>query len=126
MRRNLKAQILRNHKRVFLNPDDFGVLEHVVYWRYGQSKPPEDRNIVIVLDEDTNMNKTWNKHKDLQRIGHDQVMYQVEKVLFCALEDFNPPPKKGRRMQIGDRLYETLGVGNEYGMLKIELRALEE
>ena len=126
MRRNLKAQILRDVKRVFLNPDDFGVLEHVRYWRNGPGKPPEDRSIVIVLDEDTNMNKTWNKHKDLQRIGNDPVMYQVEKVLFCALEDFNPPPKKGRRMQIGDRVYETLGVSDEYGMLKVELRALEE
>ena len=126
MRRNLKAQILRDVKRVFLNPDDFGVLERVLYWRNGNSKPPEDRNIMIVLDEDTNMNKTWNRHKDLQRIGHDQIMYQVEKILFCALEDFNPPPKKGRRMQIGDRMYETLGVSDEYGILIIELRALEE
>lgn len=126
MRRNLKAQIQRDVKRVFLDPDDFAVIETLRYWRGGRSKPPEERRIAVVIDEDSNMNTTWNKYKDLKRSNNDTVTYQVEKVLFCALEDFDPPPKKGRMLQAGDRMYEVLAVDAEYGMLKVELRALEE
>lgn len=125
-RRSLKSQIRQDAKRVFLNLNDFAVLESVRYYRNGSGKPPLDLRIPIVVDEDANMNSVWNKNKNQQRIGKDQTIFQMEKILFCALEDFSPPPKKGRRMEVGDHAYEVLGVAQEGGMLKIELRELGE
>lgn len=126
IRRSLKSQIRRDAKRVFLNLNEFAVLENIRYYRNGTSNPPLELRIPIVVDEDANMNSVWNKNKNQQRIGKDQIIFQMEKILFCALEDFSPPPKKGRRMEIGDHGYEVLGVAQEGGMLKIELRELEE
>ena len=126
VRRNLKSQIRRDAKRVFLNPDELGEMEHILYFRNGGGKPPIDLFIPVVVTEDENMNSVWNKNKNQQRVGSDQTIFQLEKILFCAWEDFSPPPKKGRRIQVGDRVYEVLGVGKEGGLLKIELRELEE
>lgn len=126
IRRSLKSQIQKDAKRVFLNLNDFAVMENIRYYRNGNSKPPLDLHIPIVVDEDANMNSVWNKNKNQQRIGRDQTIFQMEKILFCALEDFSPPPKKGHRMEVGDHAYEVLGVDREGGMLKIELRELEE
>lgn len=126
-RRNLKSQIQRDAKQVFMNTDDFAVLEHLRYWKNGREKPPVDLRIPIVVDEDANMNSVWNKNKNQQRIGRDQTLFQLEKIFFCAREDFDPPPKKGRRIQIGDdHIYEVLGVEIEGGLMRVELRELEE
>ena len=126
-RRNLKSQIQRDAKLVFLNLDEFAVLEEIKYWANGNGKPPINLHIAIVVNEDANMNSVWNKNKNVQRIGRDQTLFQLEKVFFCAREDFDPPPKKGRKIQIGnDRIYEVLGVDVQGGLLKVELRELEE
>lgn len=128
MKRDLKSQIRRDAKRVFLNPADFAVLETLKYWRRGDGKPPEERRINIVVDEDANisMYKGVNKSVDAEHIKHDQRLYRMEKILFCALEDFNPPPRKGRRLQVGDHSYSVLGVMVEGGIVKITMRELEE
>lgn len=126
MRKSLKAQIQRDAKRVFLNLNDFAVLEQVRYYRNGPERPPVDMRIAVVVDVDANMNSVWNKNKNQQRIGRDQIIFQMEKVMFCALEDFNPPPKKGRRIEVGNHAYEVLGTRQEGGMLKVELRELDE
>lgn len=126
MRRSLKSQIQRDVKRVFLNLSDFAVLEHIRYYRNGNNKPPLDLHIPIVVDEDANNNNVWNRSRTYTRVGNDQTLHQISKTIFCALEDFNPPPKKGRRMEVGDHAYEVVGVAQEGGMLKIELRELEE
>ena len=126
-RRNLKSQIQRDAKLVFLNLDEFAVLEEIKYWANGNGKPPVQLRIRIAVNRDDNMNAVWNKHKDIQRIGHDQTLFQMEYVFFCAREDFSPPPKKGRKIQIGnDHIYEVLGVDVQGGLLKVELRELEE
>lgn len=126
-RRNLKSQIQRDAKEVFLNLDEFAIKEHIRYWRNGSNKPPEELHIAVVVNEDANMNGVWNKNKNQQRIGRDQTLFQLEIVFFCAREDFNPPPKKGRKIQIGnDHIYEVLGVDVQGGLLKVELRELEE
>lgn len=126
MIKSLKSQIRRDAKRVFLSLDDFAVLEHIRYYRNGNSKPPLDLRISIVVDEDANNNNVWNRSRTYTRVGNDQTLYQISKTIFCAQEDFNPPPKKGRRMEVGDHAYEVVGVAQEGGMLKIELRELEE
>ena len=128
MRRDLKSQIRRDARRVFLDLDDFAVLETLKYWRRGDSKPPEERRIRVVVDEDANisMYKSVNRSLDAESIKHDQLLYRMEKILFCALEDFNPPPRKDRRMQVGDHTYTVLGAMVEGGIVKITMRELEE
>ena len=126
VRRSLKSQIRQDAKRVFLNLNDFAVLKEIRYYRNGNSKPPLDMKIPVVIDEDANNNNVWNRNKTHTRMGNDQTLYQMGIVFFCALEDFSPPPKKGRRMELGDRAYEVIGAAQEGGMLKVELRELEE
>lgn len=98
----------------------------VRYWRNGTGKPPEERVVPVVIDQDENMNSVWNKNKNQQRIGNDQVVFQMEKAFYCSRSRFSPPPKKGRRLELDNVLYEVLGVETEGGMLRIELRELEE
>lgn len=126
MVRSLKAQIQKDAKRVFLDLEGFAVVENIKYWRNGLKEPPEERRVPVVIDEDANMNSVWNKNKNQQRIGHDQELYQMELTFYVALEDFQPPPRKGRRIKIGDRTYDVLGVRTEGGLLKVEVRRLEE
>jgi hypothetical protein len=126
MRRSLKAQIGADAKRVFLSMEGFAVKEEIHYWRNGKDSPYETRVIPVVVDEDANMNAVWNKNKNQQRIGHDQSLFQVEKIFFCARSDFDPPPKKGRRIEVTGLIYEVLGVTTEGGLLKVEMRRLEE
>lgn len=128
MIKSLKTQMQRDVKRVFLNLSDFAVLERIRYYRNGNGngKPPLDLRIPIVVDEDANNNNVWNRSRTYTRVGNDQTLHQISKTIFCALEDFNPPPKKGRRMEVGDHAYEVVGVAQDGGMLKIELRELEE
>lgn len=125
-RRNLKSQIQQDATNVFLNLSDFATLEHIQYFKYGNSKPPLDMRIPIVVTEDANMNSVWNKNKNVQRIGRDQELFQLEKIFFCARVHFDPPPKKGRNIKIGDRIYEVLGVDVQGGLLRVEVRELEE
>ena len=125
-RRNLKSQIQRDAKRVYMNLDEFATLEHIRYWK-NRNGPPVDMRIAIVTDEDGNMNAVWNTLKDQQRVSHDQTLFQMEKVFFCAREDFDPIPKKNRRIQIGDgAICQVLGVEVEGGLLRVEVRELEE
>lgn len=126
MRRSLKSQIQKDAKRVFLNLGEFAVEKEIVYYQDGMNRPPRTLKIPVSIDEDANMNSVWNKNKNQQRIGNDQELYQMEIVFFCALEDFQPPPKKARRIQVDDLLYEVLSVKTIEGMLEVELRRLEE
>ena len=125
-RRNLKSQIQQDARRVFLNLDEFATLERIRYWRNGSNKPPVDMRIRIVTDTDGNMNAVWNRIKDQHRSGHDQALFQTEFIFFCAREDFDPPPKKNRSIQVGDHMYQVLGVEVEGGLLRVELRELDE
>ena len=122
----MKSQIQRDARRVFLNLDEFAILERIRYWRNGPSKPLVDMRIPIVTDTDGNMNAVWNRIKDQHRNSHDQTLFQTEFIFFCAREDFDPPPKKNREIKVGDHMYQVLGVEVEGGLLRVELRELDE
>lgn len=124
--RDFKHQLVKDTRRVFLNLGEFGELKRILYWRGGRGNPPEDRRIPACLCRDENMNSVWNKMKNQQRTGNDQVLYQMERFLFCSQSDFSPPPRKNRYLQVDDHTYEVLGVTVEEGMLKVELRELDE
>ena len=110
MVRSLKSQIQKDAKRVFLNLSEFAVMKRIAYWPDGMSKPPVIMQIPVSIDEDANMNSVWNKLKSQQRIGNEQELYQIDVVLLAAFEDFKPMPKKGRRLQIDNAVYDVLSV----------------
>ena len=126
-RRNLKSQIQRDAKRVFMNLDDFATLEHIRYYRNGNG-PPVDMRIAAVVDEDETESPAWDKRRGASRgvMGNDQTLFRRNAVMFCAREDFDPPPKDGRKIQVGTVSYKITGVGMEGGLLRIGLQELDE
>ena len=126
-RRNLKSQIQRDAKRVFMNLDDFATLERVRYYCNGD-KPPTDMRIAVVVDEDETESPAWDKRRSAFSgvMGNDQTVFRRNAVMFCAREDFDPPPKNGRKIQVGDRFYQVTGVGMEGGLLRVGLQELDE
>jgi hypothetical protein len=126
MRRSLKVQIERDAKRVFLDLNDFAELVHIRYWRHGTSKEPEDKEISVVVEENMNDNRVWNRNKTHTKMGNDESLFQVDLTFFCARSDFDPPPRRKRQMEVDGKAYEVVGVTFEGGLMKVELRDLEE
>ncbi len=133
MVRNLKAQIQRDARRVFLSLGDFGTLEKIRYWRDGGNSPPVELEIPCVIDSDNTDEGNWNKNNQRQRVGSttmyqkdDQQLYRRSTVLFCAKEDFSPYPRKDRRLSVGNRMYRVSSVGEEGGLLLIGLTEYQE
>lgn len=125
-RRNLKSQMERDTKSVFLNMNDFAVKGKILYFRDGDAAPPVEYSIPYVIEEDGDMLKTWNKQESYQLPSYEQAVMQKGYVLFAALSDFQDIPRRKRRMQIGRERYEISAVLDEAGMLKIKLRMLDE
>ena len=126
MRRNLKAQMQADVKDVFLHLEGFARIEHIRHWYKGDNAPPKEWDMPCVITADENMNSVWNKNKAQQRAGNEPILYQMECVMTCAQEDFQPLPKKNRRIQVGNKNYQVLSVRTTEGILRIELRRLEE
>lgn len=126
MKRSFKAQVQEDVKNVFLSLDDFAEPETIRYWKNGPDRSPLELHIPIVVEEEGNMNSVWNKNKAQQRAGNEPILFQVDKTIWCALEDFGQKPRKNRLMRVGNQKYGILSVEVEEGMLKIELRRLEE
>ena len=126
-RRNLKSQIQRDAKRVFMNLDDFATLEHIRYYR-NRGEPPVDMRIAAVVDDDETESPAWDKRRGASRgvMGNDQTLFRRNAVMFCAREDFDPPPKNNRKIQVGAVSYKITGVGMEGGLLRIGLQELDE
>lgn len=125
MMRGLKAQMQADAKRVFLSLNDFAVTETVLYWREGSGRPPEERHIPVVTEEEGNWNTTYNKGRSLST-GNDPMIYQQGKIVWIATEDFQPLPRKNRKIQIGNQRWGIVSVSVEDGLLKLELLAGDE
>lgn len=126
LKRDLKQQMQADVKKVFLNLNGFAELETLRYFRNGNSAPPDEFHVPVVIVEDKNMNSVWNKNKAQQRAGNEPVLYQMDFSLWVAMEDFQPAPKKNRRIIVGDRSYNVLDVDTQEGFFRIEIRRLEE
>lgn len=126
-RRSLKSQIQGDAKRVFMNLDEFAVLEHIRYYP-SDNKPPVDMRIPVVVNEDESGTQAWYKSRSVSYagVGNDQTLYRVNKVLYCAWEDFNPQPRNRRKIQVGNYTYTVYGVEVQGGLLKIGLLAMDE
>lgn len=125
MVRNLKAQMQADSKGVFLNLRDFAVDVEIAYWAEGDKKPPRRYHIPVVIEEDSDNTKTWNKQESYQT-NNEYVLKQKGITMYVALEDFGQAPKRRRKMQVGQKKYEVSTVNSEGGILKVSLRMLEE
>ena len=123
---DFKSQVQEDVKRTFLNLSEFAYQMDIEYYRNGHSKPPDRFSVPVVITDDSNMNSIWNKNKAQQRVGHDQTLYQKDATMWVALEDFQPPPKRGRDLMMNGKTYNVLGVESQDGALIIDLRILEE
>lgn len=116
MVRNLKAQMQADSKGVFLNLRDFAVDVEIAYWAEGDKKPPRRYHIPVVIEEDSDNTKTWNKQESYQT-NNEYVLKQKGITMYVALEDFGQAPKRRRKMQVGQKKYEVSTVNSEGGIL---------
>lgn len=114
-------------KAVFLKDDEFGERRIVKY--DGETYDGEDgKGITVVL---SNI-KERDRHQTVQ--DHAAGLYIVSQTLHCDLVDLGGVrPEKGMRMEINDAeesdyfiRFTIAQVGDEMGMLRIELEAYDE
>lgn len=125
MRRNLKSQIQKDNKRVFLNLDEFAEPVVIKYYRWGDTKPPDELHIDVVIGTDENMTKTWNAEKAYQIPSDIKSVKEENLTLYVAQEDWQPVPKRGRRLKLNGRDYEISSVTTNTGMLIINMHRLK-
>lgn len=125
LRRNLKAQIQRDNKRVFLNLEGFAELVDIRYWREGEDKPPQCLRIAGILNSDGDMTKAWNAEKAYQMPNYEKSIKEENLSLFVALEDFQPKPRRNRKIEVNKHSYEITSVSTDSGMLQIDMHRLK-
>lgn len=124
--RSFKAQLQRDIKTTFLNLEEFADIERIRYWNEGENRPPIELNIPVVIEEEGDNTKTWNRQESYQ-LKNEPVITQKGITMFAALEDFGQMPKRHRMIQIGKtKPMEISSVYREAGVLVIKMRRLEE
>jgi hypothetical protein len=126
MARDFKSQVQDDVKNVFLNLAEFATIEEVEYFRDGRQKTPVKMKIPVVITEDGDSTKTWNKQESYQIASGEQTLMQKAFVLHAALEDFGQAPQRKRFLRVGKIVYQISTVSIESGMLRISLRVLKE
>lgn len=121
-----QKQIQKDIADVFLNAEEFGKTCHVKYWHRGDLRDPDEMDIQIVTETDGNVVSIWSKNKAQQVAGNDPTLYQMDKVIYAAEDEFPHLPKKNRNMQIDSKKYNVLAVNKSFKMLEIKLRRLDE
>lgn len=120
---SFKDMVAADIHRVFLNPNEFAEKRTIRY------DGKEYRDIPIVL--------SGLKEKDRRQLESDHVqgLFLVSSVLHCALADMGGnQPEKGQRISINDeeggggffREFYVASSTCEFGMLRIELEAVDE
>lgn len=118
-----KDMVAADNANVFLNLDEFAERRTIVY------DGATYQDIPIVL--------SGLKEKDRRQLvsDHIQGLYLVSSILHCAEKDLNGhQPEKGQRIQINDveggngffREFYVVSSVCEMGMLRVELRAVDE
>jgi len=127
---NFKDIVQRDIRAVFLNLAEFAELRTI---RYDGEEYPD---IPVSLSELETTDRQRLSAEGFGRGGSDGApgLHQVTGVLFCAAADLGGKvPKHGNTIQIsaqqGSTFFETYTaglVGNEMGMLRIELEGIRE
>ncbi|MCD8355868.1 MAG: hypothetical protein LUE11_04775 [Clostridia bacterium] len=125
MGRNLKSQIQEDNKKVFLNCNDFAEPAVIKYYRHGNAAPPDELHIDILIDSDGDMDKTWNSEKAYQISSNVKTIKEENISIFTAQADFQPIPKRGRRIEINGKNYEISSVSTNTGILQINMHRLK-
>ena len=128
--KTFKDVVARDIHAVFLNPKELAELRTV---RYDGKEYPD---IPISLQELEAADRQRLSASGFGRGGSDGArgLYRIKGVLFCAAGDLGGHvPKQGNEFQINTRqggtffkTYRAGLVGNEMGMLRIELEGTDE
>lgn len=110
---NFKAQADKDILQVFHASDEFA--EDLNF--YYNDKPIQAK---VVLD--------YSEYTDRQKPGSDHVegLFEVDLIMFIALDSLGQMPRKGQQMTIKDEDYNITKVKNEMGELTIYLERLME
>ena len=108
MRRNFKAQLDRDRKRVFHNSREFA--------EYGG----DYYKIPVVLDYEA------AKDRKKPSADHAEGIFLVDLVVYIDLDDINRIPRKGNQISIDGDLYNIVMVENRHGEIVLNLEAFTE
>ena len=113
MRKNFKAQLDRDRKRVFHNSREFAEVKEIEY-NGGYYKIP------VVLD--------YVAAKDRAKPSSDHAdgIYSVDLVVYIDLDDITEVPRKGKQIAIDGNLYNIVTVENRRGEIVLNLEAFTE
>lgn len=119
---SFKEMVASDNVDVFLNLDEFGVKRTIIY--DGETYP----DIPIIISGYT------EKERRQLAADHVQGLYQVTQVLHCAIDAFSGiQPEKGSSIKIntseGSKFFLKFYIVTstcEMGMLRMELRAIDE
>lgn len=113
MRRNFKAQLDRDRKRVFHNSREFAEIKEIEY-------DGAYYKIPVVLD--------YEAAKDRVKSGSDHAggIYLVDLVVYIDLDDITTVPRKGHQIAIDGDLYNIVTVENRRGEIVLNLDAFTE
>lgn len=118
---NFREMIQNDNKKVFMNTLEFAECRTVQY----DGKIYEDIPIIL----------SGLKEQDRRQLvnDHAQGLFLVSTVMHCMASDLgNILPEKGTKMRISDgedffrEFYIASSVVNEFGILRIELEAIDE
>lgn len=127
---NFKDVIAQDIHNVFLNPQEFAEIRTVRYDGVEYADIPVSLQELEAADRQRLSVSGFGKGRSDGAAG----LYQKSCVLFCAVSDLEGKvPKQGNTMQINTReggihfrRYSIGLVGNEMGMLRLELEAIGE
>ncbi|MEN6437025.1 MAG: hypothetical protein ABFD97_00410 [Syntrophobacter sp.] len=116
---SFKDMIAADNKKVFINTTEFADTHIVIY----DGVTYEDIPLVL----------SGLKEQDRRQLvsDHIQGLYLVSSVMHCAASDLGGVvPEKGTRIKINDgdffREFYVASSVNEFGMLRVELEAIDE
>ncbi len=113
---NFKAQLEHDIKAVFLNPEEFAEVMHVVY------DDDFEGDIPVVLDE---MIQEDRPEAD-QVSDRIQGVFRVTTMFYAAESDMGVVPKKERNIWVGSVEYKVITSACDMGQIMLGLQRFDE
>jgi len=119
---NFKEMVARDHRKVFLNPNEFAERRTI---RYDGPDGPDYPDIPVVLQDPS------LERRDRDESDHVRGLHKAALVLYCARADLGGKlPGVGKSLDIspgkGERIfrkYKVISATDQMGMLRVELEA---
>ena len=113
MRRDFKAQLDRDRKRIFHNPREFAEIKAIEY-------NGNYYKIPVVLDYAS------AKDRAKQSSDYAEGIYSVDLVVYIDLDDITEVPRKGKQIAVDGDWYNIVTVENWRGEIVLNLQAFTE